>query len=301
MLNLSNNPIPVVTLSYNPIMLKHFLLAYVSRQNDLKDLVVVINDHAEPEENYKAQVEIETWNNIGHLVKLSEVEEKTVPVYNLKNFYDYQKCAPVQTKLLLPLYVKNVLGYDNMLWLDDDIIVNCDLQVLINELFPKYLTEWQPVKKEGDQAKIPMIFRDFWKFLSLIYKDALKPENFHQFISCCFWMHIHDDYPSFIQTYFQHDEVYNYLKAYTFNFQYRSGMGDALNALEEFIFNYYNMMHSLESPNYWIPPRFHSWTDRDSYRNLRLVSRWPLIHAHFQPKTQWGALYFPKTTEQQQK
>ena len=291
MLNYQGRPIPVVTLSYNPIMIKHFLLAYTVRQNDLKDLVIFLNDHTAPIEEYKKQVKPEVWDNIGHIVPLSEAEAKTVPVYDLKHFYDFQKSAPVQTKLIIPIYLKEYLGYDNMLWLDDDIIINCKLQTLIDDLLTKYLTEWKPLQIEN--PTISRVFSDFWKFLSQIYNDKLKLENFTQFISSCFWMNINDDYVSFIQTYFQHPEVYNYLKIYTFDFKYRSGLGDALNALEEFVFNYYNMMHSLEAPNYWIPPRFHSWTDRDSYRMLQVVAKWPLIHAHFQPKTQWGALYFP--------
>lgn len=295
-----NTKIPIVTLSYKPVMLKNFLHCYKKFNNSLKDLYIVLNDNIVSRAEYIKAIDMKDYLELQqNIIGQSDIEKYVIDKYNIPNYWEYSKCVPNQIKLLIPIYLKEVRNLHNMLWLDDDIIVNCNLQDTLPPLMQKSFAEWKPIEKE--KGEINSLFVKFWELSDKRNNSVLSAKHFSHFISCAFWFNIFDNFATYIQTYFQDQDLYNYLKEYTHDFIYKSGMGDSLNALEEFTFNYYCMMTSRQKANYWLPSRFHSWVDREAYfKDIdKVLKNNYFIHAHFQPKEQWVKLYFKDDFKQE--
>lgn len=279
-------------LTNNKNLIENFLKSFSNKGNDFKNLIITVDNKTSDFNEMKSV--IKKFSNKITILNLEKVETTVNKDLELVNYYNFVKVCPIQARLLLPYYFKKYLGINKVLFLDDDILVNTNIDRInfdqcdgagVNNI----LTE-EIKKNQYIQYQIELCNKISKKKYT---KDILA---FPRFVACAFLMTIYNDYEDYICQFFNSRIINEYIKAHSNNFTTKTTNKDILYPLEEHCFNVYVITHSKKFLMFNSNTVFHYWGNPKAYKDKSQVLRSPFIHAHLKDskgyKNQWYDYYF---------
>lgn len=285
-------------LTNNKNLIENFLKSFSNKGNDFENLIITIDNKTSDFNEMKSI--IKKFSNKIMILNLEEVETVVNKDLKLTNYYNFVKVCPIQARLLLPYYFKKYLGINKVLFLDDDILVNTNIDKInfdqcdgagVNNI----LTE-EIKKNQYIQYQIELCNKISKKKYT---KDIL---TFPRFVACAFLMTIYDDYEDYICQFFNFRIINEYIKVHSNNFTTKTTNKDILYPLEEHCFNVYVVTHSKKFLMFNDNTVFHYWGNPKVYKDKNQVLRSPFIHAHLKDsngnKNQWYNYYFENSSKE---
>ena len=276
-------------LTNNRILINNFLKSFQKFNNKFENLIITIDNKTADFDLIK--LDISQLSDRIRILKLTDIEDYVIKTLNLKNYKTFVSVCPIQAKLIIPFYFKQVLKINKFFMFDDDILINCNLDSLNFDQFNAAGTD----NRSEDIAKqihIQDQLNACNELLTYPFKLKGRMQDFPRYVVCAFIITVYDDYGNYIYNFFQSEKIYNYISQNSRNFTVKQTNQNILYPFEEICLNVYNVSHNKNFKIFGKEIVFHYWGNPKIYKDCQLALKSKIIHAHLKDKTQWYNFYF---------
>lgn len=276
-------------LTNNRILIKNFLKSFQKFNNKFENLIITIDNKTADFDLIK--LDINQFSDRIRILKLTDIEDYVIKTLNLKNYKTFVSVCPIQAKLIIPFYFKQVLKINKFFMFDDDILINCNLDSLNFDQFNAAGTD----NRSEDIAKqihIQDQLNACNELLTYPFKLKGRMQDFPRYAVCAFIITVYDDYGNYIYNFFNSEKIYNYISQNSRNFTVKQTNQNILYPFEEICLNVYNVSHNKNFKIFGKEIVFHYWGNPKIYKDRQLALKSKIIHAHLKDKTQWYNFYF---------
>ena len=192
-------------LTNNRILIKNFLKSFQKFNNKFENLIITIDNKTSDFDLIK--LDINQFSDKIRILKLADIEDYVIKTLNLKNYKTFVSVCPIQAKLIIPFYFKQVLKINKFFMFDDDILINCNLDSLNFDQFNAAGTD-NSSEDITKQIHIQDQLNACNELLTNSFKLKGRMQDFPRYVVCAFIMTVYDDYGNYIYNFFNSEKSF---------------------------------------------------------------------------------------------